>query len=374
MKTNREAVLVLSSVFETRGGIPRFNQMLCLALDRIGPTAGLDVTVISQSDGLEHYREYGSPWRHVRFVAGGGRAGLIRRTLAHCVRKRPDLMLVGLLGMAPLGALCRPWLRRGFGFVAHGTEAWLEPRVSRRWAARRARRVFAVSRDTAQAIVRSTGVDAAAVRILHNTLDPSFAVPAADEPVAERGLEVLTVSRLWAEENMKGVDHSLEAFARLAGRYPEARYRIVGKGSDKPRLQALARSLGLAERVRFEEDVPDEQLASRYRDCALFVLPSGQEGFGIVFLEAMRFAKPCIGGAVGGTPEVVRDGETGLLVPFGDREALTAALDRLLGDAELRRTMGLAGRRRLLEHFMFDRFEERLAGHLDEWFGAAVRS
>jgi glycosyltransferase involved in cell wall biosynthesis len=367
---NRKALLVLSSLFETRGGIPRFNQMLCLALDRIGPAADLDVTVLSQDDRLDHYRVHGAPWRHARFVPGGGRVGLIHRALWHCVRERPDLMLVGLLGMAPLGALCRPWLRRGFGFVAHGAESWAEPRATRRWAARRARFIFAVSQDTGRALVRATGARAADVRLLPNTLDPSFEVPTADEPTAERGLELLTVARLWAEERMKGVDHTLEAFARLAGRYPEARYRIVGKGSDKPRLQQLARSLGLADRVRFEEDVPDERLAGYYRDCAVFVMPSGQEGFGIVFLEAMRFAKPCIGGNAGGTPEVVVDGETGVLVPFGDVPALTRALDRLLGDPALRATLGRAGRRRLVEQFLFDRFEQRLAGYLDAWLAS----
>ena len=122
---------------------------------------------------------------------------------------------------------------------------------------------------------------------------------------------------------MKGVDHTLRAFARLAAAHPTAIHRIVGKGDDQPRLRELAASLGIADRVVFEQDLTDEELADRYRRCAVFVLPSGQEGFGIVFLEAMRFSKPCIGGDAGGTPDVIEDGETGLLVPYGDLEALT---------------------------------------------------
>jgi glycosyltransferase involved in cell wall biosynthesis len=122
--------------------------------------------------------------------------------------------------------------------------------------------------------------------------------------------------------------------------------------------------LGISERVRFEQDLTDGELAAAYRDADLFVLPSGQEGFGIVFLEAMKFGKPCIGGNVGGTPEVITDGETGLLVPFGDEAALTAALDRLIGDSELRERMGRAGRERLLNYFTFPRFKERLRSHL----------
>ena len=99
------------------------------------------------------------------------------------------------------------------------------------------------------------------------------------------------------------------------------------------------------------------------------MLPSGQEGFGIVFLEAMRYSKPCIGGNTGGTPEVIEDGRTGILVPFGDEPALATALERLLGDPELRLEMGRAGRQRLAERFVFERYRDRLAVILREMLG-----
>jgi glycosyltransferase involved in cell wall biosynthesis len=165
---------------------------------------------------------------------------------------------------------------------------------------------------------------------------------------------------------MKGVDHTIQAVARLADRYPDLRYRIIGKGSDKPRLMQLAQSSGLGERVVFEQDLTDEQLVEAYARCTAYVMPSGQEGFGIVFLEAMRYAKPCIGGDAGGTPEVIEDGRTGFLVPFGDVDRLVTALDALLGDADLRHRLGEAGRARLLERFTFDRFRDRLEGYLRE--------
>jgi glycosyltransferase involved in cell wall biosynthesis len=165
------------------------------------------------------------------------------------------------------------------------------------------------------------------------------------------------------------VDHALQAFARLAGRHPDTLFRIVGKGTDKPRLERLAVELGVGERVIFEEDLSDELLISRYRECSVFVLPSGQEGFGIVFLEAMRFGKPCVGGNAGGTPDVIVDGETGFLVPFGDSRALESSLDRLLSDDGLRERMGRAGRRRLEDQFTFERYRERLGGHLRRLLG-----
>jgi len=360
-------LVVLSTVFKTHGGIPRFNQMLGLAFDQLCPELELGVTIVSQDDTLEDYREHGAPWRHAEFLEGGGRRALVRRAHALCRRDRPDLLLIGHLGMTPLGLLCWPWLRGGYGFVAHGTEAWDEPRWTRRFAARHASFALSVSQFTADALAEQTGLSPEAIRIFPNTLDPGFEMDLGESD--ERGLELLSVARLWADQKGKGVDHTLRAFATLAPRFPDARLRIVGKGSDKPRLVELSRSLRIEPRVIFQEGVTDEELAERYRHCAVFVLPSGQEGFGIVFLEAMRYSKPCIGGSTGGTPEVIEDGRTGILVPFGDEAALATALERLLSDPGLRREMGRAGHQRLAERFVFDRYRDRLAAILRELLG-----
>ena len=84
----------------------------------------------------------------------------------------------------------------------------------------------------------------------------------------------------------------------------------------------------------------------------------------------MRFSKPCVGGAHGGTPEVIVDGETGVLVPYGDEPALAAVLGRLLAAPELCRDLGRRGYRRWSEQFTFERFRERLARHLAELLGS----
>jgi glycosyltransferase involved in cell wall biosynthesis len=363
---HRSILIVLSTLFSIRGGIPRFNKMLCMAIDQLAPELGISGKVICQDDILEDYQAAGRPWRHLEFIPGGGRLELVARALSICVRQRPHLMLIGLLGMTPLGLLCSPFLRGGFGYMAHGFEVWDEPRITRRFAGRRARFAIAVSRHTAASLQRTVGLPADAILRLPNTLDPTFESSSAapDESDDSGSQELLTVTRLWIGEEKKGIDVALRAFARLRDRHPLALFRIVGEGTDKPRLQKLAASLGLGESVLFEENLTDEELASRYRNCSVFVLPSGQEGFGIVFLEAMRFAKPCVGGNAGGTPDVILDGETGFLVPYGDVDALESTLDSLLADPELRRTIGRAGRRRLEEEFTFERFKERLSRYL----------
>jgi glycosyltransferase involved in cell wall biosynthesis len=355
-------LIVLSTLFSIRGGIPRFNKMLCMAIDQLAPELGITGKVICQDDTIEDYRAAGSPWKNLEFIPGGRRHQLVARTMGICLRERPHLMLIGLLGMTPLGLICRPFLRGGYGYMAHGFEVWDEPRVTRRFAGRHARFAIAVSRHTAASLNRTVGLPAESIMRLPNTLDPAFEGSIEGREVDPP--ELLTVTRLWVGEEKKGIDVALRAFARLREKHPEALFRIVGEGTDKPRLQRLAADLGLGEHALFEENLSDEELAARYRDCAIFVLPSGQEGFGIVFLEAMRFAKPCIGGNAGGTPDVIVDGESGYLVPYGDVEALEGALDRLLSDPELRRSIGEAGRRRLEEQFTFERFKERVSGYL----------
>jgi glycosyltransferase involved in cell wall biosynthesis len=368
-EARRKILVVLSTVFCARGGIPRFNQLLCRAIDEAAPGLGLEGVVVSQDDTVDDYEKHAA-WSRLRFVAGGSKGGTARATLSRVVTGRPDLVLIGHLGMTPLGLAGSPFARRGYAFVAHGTEAWNVPRRSRRLAARRARYAWVVSSYTGEMLARETGLDPDRVRLLPNALEPGLEeLPTGDTSEATPP-EVLSVSRLAAEEGQKGIDHMIEAFARLGSRHPDVVYRVVGRGSDKPRLVELARERGLEDRVVFEQDLSDEELADRYRRCTLFALPSGQEGFGIVFLEAMRFGKPCIGGNAGGTPEVVADGDTGLLVPFGDEDALVGALDRLLGDSELRQAMGRSGRDRLREQFVFARYKENVARLLGEWLEA----
>ena len=368
---SKTLLLALSTVFKVRGGIPRFNQMLCLALDELSQTLGLRVKVLSIHDSMPDYLEHGSPWKHVEFVPCGSYSGTVRRVLRECLRERVDVFLVGLIGMTPLGLLARPFLTHGFGFIAHGEEVWTRVRPSRLIPARAARYAFSVSEYTAQEMCRHNSIDPARVRILPNTVAPEFEKMPAEGRPGDAGLEILSVSRLWIEDRRKGVDVTLRVLSRLAKRFPSLRYRVVGKGAGKQQLVALASSLGLDGHVLFEQDLDDSQLAERYRQCSVFVLPSGQEGFGIVFLEAMRFAKPCVGGSPGGAPEIVEDGTTGFIVPFGNEHSLEAALERLLADADLRRRMGEAGRKRLEERFLYSRFKERLEALLRAWFSEA---
>jgi len=220
-------------------------------------------------------------------------------------------------------------------------------------------RVVANSRHTADEFIRF-GVGPEKVQVVYPGVDTLRFCPAPPDLVLiERyGLEdrqiLLTVARL---DERKGHDTVIRALAGLVSEHPRLLYLIAGKGREGPRLEALVKTLHLEDHVRFLGFVPDEGLPALYNLCDVFVMPkrvttesvlAGDiEGFGISFVEASACGKPVIADRSGGAVEAVADGETGLVIdPSSDTE-LSNAIQRLLGDADLRRRMGDAGRRRV---------------------------
>jgi len=155
---------------------------------------------------------------------------------------------------------------------------------------------------------------------------------------------VLNVARQYRR---KDTGTLLRAMVRVVDALPNAELRIVGAGPELGRHRRLARDLGLTDSVRFLGEMADrDALRREYAAADVFALPSLQEGFGIVFLEAMASRLPVVAARAGAAPEVVPDGEAGLMVPPGDPLTLAEAVTRLLGDPDLRARMGAAGRRR----------------------------
>lgn len=168
-------------------------------------------------------------------------------------------------------------------------------------------------------------------------------------------------------------DHAtlLRAFARVSVRWPEARLLLLGRGPEEPRLRALAAALGISARVRFEGEQPD--VAPYLHQMDLYVQPSVAEGMPNSILEAMASGLPVVATCVGGTPEVVVDGETGLLVPPRDPVALADAALKLLEDRRMADALGRAGRSRVETHFgemlMLQRMETLLDGLVERHLG-----
>ncbi len=135
---------------------------------------------------------------------------------------------------------------------------------------------------------------------------------------------------------------------------------IVGDGGLRPTLQARVGELGLTDKVRFAGRLPNAEVASLLSDLDVFAMPSRREEWGVAAAEASASGLPVVATDVGGIPEIVVDGETGLLVPPEDPASLAKALERLIGDPGLRSRLGAAGRLRIEELYRWDRCVDRM--------------
>lgn len=204
--------------------------------------------------------------------------------------------------------------------------------------AQRADRVITISRYCAEKLEELYGVPGA--RVVPELIDLAGwrALFARNPAPRNQGkFTVLCVCRFYPR---KRVDVLLRAAALLVGRIPELELRIVGGGPEAGRLRALSNELRLAGRVHWVGNATADQLAREYNAADMFCLPSVQEGFGIVFLEAMAAGKAIVAARAAAVPEVV---EHGLLVDPGSPEALAEAICRLHDDSELRDRLGACG-------------------------------
>jgi glycosyltransferase involved in cell wall biosynthesis len=215
---------------------------------------------------------------------------------------------------------------RPFVVTLHGTDVELARRVPTfaRSVLRRARVVIAVSSALAEA-ARQLG--ATEVRVIPNGVDVSDSPAREDEPPF-----VLYAGRLSSEKGILDLTEAAHGLPLV----------VAGDGPLRGRVPA-ARGF-----------IPREELERLYAGSAIVAVPSRREGFGVTCLEAMAHAKPVVASAVGGLRDLVVDGETGLLVPPRDPRALRRALERLLGDADVRRRLGEAGRERARARFSWD--------------------
>ena len=213
----------------------------------------------------------------------------------------------------------------------HGYEAWDHMNRAVRWSAERASLITSVSRYTRRRFLSLTGVDPSCVRVLPNTVDGGFSPGAKSDVLLDRfclrGKRVLlTVSRLDPNERRKGHDRVIAALPAVVAAVPNAVYLVAGHGADRTRLEALAQSLGVANNVVFAGRVAPDELPQLYRLADLFVMPSAQEGFGIVFLEAAASGLRSIGGNADGSIDALADGVIGSAIDPNDSEGLVHAI------------------------------------------------
>jgi teichuronic acid biosynthesis glycosyltransferase TuaC len=238
--------------------------------------------------------------------------------------------------------------------TVHGLDAYFDNQVhgyAGEWCKRVARfvyrsasRVVCISDKVAKRVV--DGADGVVnTKVIYNGVDAQMFSPASTDCTSNT---ILSVGNLIP---IKGHELLLQALAAVLPHYPNISCEIIGDGPERERLAGLAREYKIADKVRFLGRQSRKQVAEAMRRCLLFALPSRYEGLGCVYLEAMSAEKPVIACRGQGIDEIIRHGSNGWLVDSGNLHELTAALSVLLQDLKLRRQLGEAARRTILQGF-----------------------
>lgn len=192
---------------------------------------------------------------------------------------------------------------------------------------------------------------------------------AIDDTIQTLGTQtVLHVGRMSKLEQYKGQDNLIRAMPTILEQVPAAQLVLVGKGDDAERLRdiALEQPAAVQQAIFMTGYVSDEMLTQLYQQCYMFAMPGRGEGFGLVYLEAMQFAKPCIGSRIDASQTIVQHTETGLLVenPLDVDEIATKVIE-LLKSPSVAAEMGQAGFERLKAYYLFPHFEQRFWEAID---------
>lgn len=301
--------------------------------------------------------------RRLLWVAGaiGGKAAYARETLRHVVGpRRFDLVLCGHVHLLPFAVTAARRHRAPVVLFTYGIDAW--ERTRRRLVnhlATQVDRVVSISATTLERFRAWSRVDLRRCTVLPNAFDRRNFVPGPKpahllEYYGLQGRRVLmTLGRMASTERYKGFDEVLAVLPALARTVPDVAYLVVGEGDDRPRLEALARALGVADRTIFTGSIGEADKADHYRLADAFVMPSRGEGFGFVFLEAMACGIPVVASRVDGSREAVRDGALGGLVDPRDSEDIRSGILRAL-----ERPAGIVPDG--LEYFSLPNFRRRL--------------
>jgi glycosyltransferase involved in cell wall biosynthesis len=252
--------------------------------------------------------------------------------------------------------------------LAHASNPWRRFTL-RRWyaflgmqtrVARRIPRVLTVSESSRHDIVDQMGVPPGRLHVVPVGMDPEAFGPRPG--IARVPGRIMTTAS--ADMPLKGLAPLIEALAKVRTERDDAHLVVIGKPKAKSRIPALVERLGLGRHIEFVKGVTTERIVELYAEAEVACVPSLYEGFSLPAVEAMACGVPVVGTTGGAVPEVIgRDGETGIVVPAGDPDALAQGILRALADPELRARLGAAGRARALARFTWRRTAECTVEH-----------
>ncbi|MBD2252045.1 glycosyltransferase family 4 protein [Nostoc parmelioides] len=342
-KTSNEQanhIFLFLEVFKQEGGIQSYVKDIFRAYSGLSQGYQAEVLLLRDSPDCSnpftsnnlkfHYFQNQSPQI--------GRIKMAGVLLKFLLQRRPQRVFCGHIKLAVLvQTLCQP-LGIPYTILTYGKEFWEPLKNQERRALAAAEEIWTISRYSRDRACAVNGIDPHKVKMLPCAIDGNKFTPGAKQPelIEKYGLTdakvLMTVARLWSGDIYKGVDVTIRALPKIIQAFPEVKYLVIGRGDDQPRLAQLAQDLGVSDRVIFAGFVPTEQLMAHYRLADAYIMPS-QEGFGIVYLEAMACGVPVLSGDDDGSADPLQDGKLGWRVPHRNPEAVAAAcLEILQGD------------------------------------------
>jgi phosphatidylinositol alpha-1,6-mannosyltransferase len=266
---------------------------------------------------------------------GLGRLKFATVLLTRLLQKRPLRVFCGHIKLAPLiQILCQP-LGIPYTILTYGKEVWEQLGPKYQTAMSKADSIWTISRYTRDRTCEINQLNPEKFQIVPCTVDENiFTTGPGSQDLLEQynlvGAKILmTVARLRSTDIYKGVDVTIQALPQIAKTFPNVKYLVIGRGDDQSRLVKLADDLGVTERVIFAGFVPTENLAAHYQLADAYVMPS-QEGFGIVYLEALACGVPVLAGDADGSADPLQDGKLGWRVPHRDSAAVAVACVEML--------------------------------------------
>lgn len=337
-------VFVFLEIFEREGGIQSYVRDVFKAyLDLAYQDASLqaEVFLLRDHNGCDNPFSGHKAMQFYYFQsdhASWGRLKLASTLLWSLIRKRPHHVFCGHINLAPLiQMLCKP-LGIPYTVLTYGKEVWEPLPRPYQNALQEAEAIWTISRYSRDRASVSNNLDPKKFQMLACAIDGEAFTPGEKNPelIAQYNLAgsrvLMTVARLWSGDIYKGVDVTIRALPQIVKVFPDVKYLVIGRGDDQPRLARLAQDLGVSDRVVFAGFVPTEALVEHYRLADAYIMPS-QEGFGIVYLEAMACGVPVLSGDDDGSADPVQDGKVGWRVPHRDPDAVAqACLEILKGE------------------------------------------
>lgn len=328
--------------FSQTGGIEKVCRVLSKALYEIGVEHHFEVDMVSMYDNTSDANDnpyflaqqfIGFHEKKIRFVAS-----TILKGRAY------NWVLLSHVNLLPVGwAIKKLHPSSKVILLIHGIEVWDRLSTMKRMMLKSCDQVWSVSEFTKARLISENNVPAFKVKVLNNCIDPFLNIkPDTGTSIRklyglpEHSKVLLTLTRLSASERRKGYLNVIQALPALLQANPDIYYLIAGKfdEAEKEVIQSYARKYDVYNHVKLTGFVEDSLLPSLFTQADVYVMPSKKEGFGIVFIEALLYGLPVIGGNADGTSDALKQGELGVLVNPDDVNAIQKAIEIVISNVK----------------------------------------